>query len=111
MCSHLNQSKRKIDHMATRCKKMLGHNYIRRHNEIPSGKRLRTHSVKQIIANKFIEIRVDTSIKTDVKIRYNKLDIIIRSIIPYVLSWDVILNITYESMLLEYRKRENLNIK
>ncbi|EQB62397.1 hypothetical protein NAPIS_ORF00025 [Vairimorpha apis BRL 01] len=130
MCSHCNQSKRKIDHMATRCKKMLGHNYIRRHNEILSRKRLRTHLVKQIIANKFIEIRVDTSIKTDVKIRYNKLDIvvidnkfkefiifeiaIIRSINNSIcanIGWYMILNITYECMLLEYRRRENLNTK
>ena len=92
MCSHCNQSKRKIDHMATRCKKMLGHNYIRRHNEIVkclhlllckkynieiSGKRLRTHSVQQIVANKFIKIRVYITIKTEVKIKYNKPDIVL----------------------------------
>ena len=50
---------------------------MQKYNIELSRKRLRTHLVKQIIANKFIEIRVDTSIKTDVKIRYNKLDIVV----------------------------------
>ncbi|EQB62164.1 hypothetical protein NAPIS_ORF00266 [Vairimorpha apis BRL 01] len=92
MCPHCNQAKRTVDHMATRCEKMLGHDYMRRHNEIVkclhlllckkynikiSGKRLRTHSVQQVVANKFIEIRVDTTIKTDVKIKYNKPDIVV----------------------------------
>ncbi|EQB60016.1 hypothetical protein NAPIS_ORF02432 [Vairimorpha apis BRL 01] len=63
--------------MATRCEKMLGHDYIRRHNEIVKWKILRTYSVKLIVVNKLIEIRVDTTIKTDIKIKYNKLDIVV----------------------------------
>ena len=66
--------------------------FKRRHNEIVkclylhlckkynieiSGKRLRTHSVQQVVANKFIEIRFDTTFKTDVKIKYNKTDILL----------------------------------
>lgn len=30
-----------------------------------------------MVANKFVEIRVDTTIKTDIKIRYNKPDIVV----------------------------------
>ena len=78
--------------MATKCEKMLGHDYMRRHNEVvkcihmllckkykieDSGKKLRSHSVQQIVANKYVEIRVDTTIKTDVKIKYNKPDIVV----------------------------------
>lgn len=33
-----------------------------------SWKNLRTHSVQLIVTNKFKEIRVDTTIKTDIKI-------------------------------------------
>ncbi|TBU12866.1 hypothetical protein CWI38_0601p0040 [Hamiltosporidium tvaerminnensis] len=80
MRQHCNQSMKTVDHLATRCEKMLGHDYTRRHNEVvqcihllllnkykfkPS-KRIRSHS-----------IRVDTRIKTDVKIRCNRPDIFI----------------------------------
>ena len=78
--------------MATKCEKMLGYDYMRRHNEIvkcihmlrckkykieDSGKKLRSHSVQQIVANKYVEIRVDTTIKTDLKIKYNKPDLLL----------------------------------
>ena len=78
--------------MATKCEKMLGHDYMRRHNEVvkcihmllckkykieDSGKKLRSHSVQQIVANKYVKIRIDTTIKIDVKIKYNKPDIVV----------------------------------
>ncbi|EQB59856.1 reverse transcriptase [Vairimorpha apis BRL 01] len=78
--------------MATRCEKMLGQDYMRRHNAIVKcihlllcnkhniaigNKKLRGYFVQQIVANKYVEIRVDTTIKTDVKIRYNKPDILL----------------------------------
>ncbi|KAM0677691.1 hypothetical protein BDAP_001591 [Binucleata daphniae] len=70
---------------------MVGHDYTRRHNEvlrcihstlcnkysIKRSKKLRTHSVQEIIANENAEIRVDTRIKTDIKIKNNKPDIFI----------------------------------
>ncbi|TBU13237.1 hypothetical protein CWI38_0493p0010, partial [Hamiltosporidium tvaerminnensis] len=75
----------------TRCEKMLGHDYTRRHNEVvrclhllllnrykfKSSKRIRSHSVQEILDNEYAEIRVDTRIKTDVKIRNNRPDIFI----------------------------------
>ncbi|TBU12593.1 hypothetical protein CWI38_0702p0010, partial [Hamiltosporidium tvaerminnensis] len=75
----------------TRCEKMLGHGYTRRHNEVvrclhllllnrykfKSSKRIRSHSVQEILDNEYAEIRVDTRIKTDVKIRNNRPDIFI----------------------------------
>ncbi|TBU12256.1 hypothetical protein CWI38_0828p0010, partial [Hamiltosporidium tvaerminnensis] len=80
MSQHCNQSRKKVDHLVTRCEKMLGHDYTRRHNELDrcihllllnkyklkSSKRIRGHT-----------IRVDTRIKTDVKIRCNRPDIFI----------------------------------
>ncbi|EQB60737.1 hypothetical protein NAPIS_ORF01693 [Vairimorpha apis BRL 01] len=85
MCSHCNQSKRTVDHMATRCKKMLGHNYTRRHNEIESNSLNIVEIYKKSKEILTVEMRLDLYI--------------------------VILNKTYECMLLEYRRRENLNTK
>ncbi|TBU12610.1 hypothetical protein CWI38_0697p0050 [Hamiltosporidium tvaerminnensis] len=70
---------------------MLGHDYTRRHNEVvrcihflllnkykfKSSKRIRSHSVQEILDNEYAEIRVDTRIKTDVKIRNNRPDIFV----------------------------------
>ncbi|KAK1348427.1 hypothetical protein LUQ84_002431 [Hamiltosporidium tvaerminnensis] len=80
-----------VDHLETRCEKMLGHDYTRRHNEVvrclhllllnrykfKSSKRIRSHSVQEILDNKYAEIRVDIRIKTDFKIRNNRPDIYI----------------------------------
>ncbi|TBU19855.1 hypothetical protein CWI38_0185p0010 [Hamiltosporidium tvaerminnensis] len=72
------QDKNTVDHLATRCEKMLGHDYTRRHNEVfKSSKRIRSHLVQEILDNEYAEIRVDTRIKTDVKIRNNRPDIFI----------------------------------
>ncbi|TBU10606.1 hypothetical protein CWI38_1652p0010 [Hamiltosporidium tvaerminnensis] len=84
VCQHCGKSVRL-------CEKMLGHDYARRHNEVvrclhllllnrykfQSSKRIRSHSVQEILDNEYAEIRVDTRIKTDVKIRNNRLDIFI----------------------------------
>ncbi|TBU01531.1 hypothetical protein CWI36_1322p0010, partial [Hamiltosporidium magnivora] len=34
MCQHWNKSGKTVDHLATRCEKMPGHDYTRRHNEV-----------------------------------------------------------------------------
>ncbi|TBU20959.1 hypothetical protein CWI38_0007p0100 [Hamiltosporidium tvaerminnensis] len=91
VCQHCGKSGKTVDHLATRCEKMLGHDYPRRHNEVvrclhlllldrykfKSSKRIRSHSVQEILDNEYVEIRVDTRIKTDVKIRNNRPDIFI----------------------------------
>ncbi|TBU10378.1 reverse transcriptase [Hamiltosporidium tvaerminnensis] len=91
MCQHCGKSGKTVDHLATRCEKMLGRDYTRRHNEVvrcihllllnkykfKSSKRIRSHSVQEILDNEYAEIRVDTRIKTDVKIRCNRPDIFI----------------------------------
>ncbi|TBT98905.1 hypothetical protein CWI36_2181p0010 [Hamiltosporidium magnivora] len=88
---HCGKSGKTVDHLATRCEKMLGHDYARRHNEVvrwphlllsnrykfKSSKRIRSHSVQEILDNEYSEIIVDTRIKTDVKIRNNRPDIFI----------------------------------
>lgn len=45
--------------------------------QIKSSKKLRTHSVQEVVANDYAEIRVDTRIKTDIKISENRPDIVI----------------------------------
>lgn len=87
MCPHSNQSRKTVDHIATRCEKMLDHDYMRRHNVIskcilllPCNKYNIDIGIKKLrclLCNKYVEIRVDTTIKTDVKIRYNKPDILV----------------------------------
>ena len=70
---------------------MLGHDYTRRHNEVlkcihlslcnkyglKKSKKLRSHSVQEVVANENVEIRVDTRIKTDVKIQHNRPELFI----------------------------------
>ncbi|TBU11070.1 reverse transcriptase, partial [Hamiltosporidium tvaerminnensis] len=34
VCQHCNTSRKTVDHLATRCEKMLGHDFTRRHNEV-----------------------------------------------------------------------------
>ena len=38
---------------------------------------MKTHSVQEIVANKQVEIRVDTRIQTDIKIENNRPDIFV----------------------------------
>ncbi|TBU13641.1 hypothetical protein CWI38_0373p0010 [Hamiltosporidium tvaerminnensis] len=86
VCQHCGKSGKTVDHLATRCEKMLDHDYTRRHNEVvrclhllflninkfKSSKRIRSNAVKEILDNEYAEIRVNTRIKTDVKIRNNR---------------------------------------
>ncbi|TBU13016.1 hypothetical protein CWI38_0559p0020 [Hamiltosporidium tvaerminnensis] len=84
-----------VDHLTTRCEKMLGHDYTKRHNEVgrcihllllniykfKSSKRIRCHLIQEIFDNEYAEIRVDTRIKTDICIldnRKNKITLIER---------------------------------
>jgi hypothetical protein len=91
ICQHCNKNKKTIDHLATKCERMLGHDYTRRHNEVvrcihlnimnkygfKRSKKLRTHSVQEVMENQNAEVRVDTRIKTDVLIKNNRPDIFI----------------------------------
>ncbi|KAL6120420.1 hypothetical protein NUSPORA_02856 [Nucleospora cyclopteri] len=76
-----------VDHLATRCDRMLAFDYTRRHNEIvrcihllmwlryslKSSKKIGNHSVQEIVCNE----EVDNRIKTNVKIQCNKPDLFI----------------------------------
>ncbi|KAF9760584.1 hypothetical protein NGRA_3106 [Nosema granulosis] len=77
--------------MATQCDRMLSHDYMRRHNEalrcihlqlclnygLTKLKKIRNHSLQECVSNDLAEIRVDTRIPTDIKVKYNKADIFI----------------------------------
>ena len=90
-CPHCRTALKTVDHLATKCDRMLGHDYTRRHNEVlrcihltlcnkygvKNSKKLRSHSVQEVVANENVEIRVDTRIKTDVKIQHNRPDLFV----------------------------------
>ena len=90
-CPHCKAATKTVDHLATKCDRMLGHDYTRRHNEVlkcihlslcnkyglKSSKKLRSHSVQEVVANENVEIRVDTRIKTDIKIQHNRPDLFV----------------------------------
>ncbi|KAF7684226.1 hypothetical protein TCON_0572 [Astathelohania contejeani] len=83
--------KKTIDHLATGCDRILGHDYTRRHNEVlriihlllmnkygfKKTKKLRSHLVQEIVKNDLAEIRVDTRIRTDILVKHNRPDIFI----------------------------------
>jgi len=90
-CPHCRNAIKTVDHLATKCDRMLGHDYTRRHNEvlrcihltlcnkygIKNSKKLRSHSVQEVVANENVEIRVDTRINTDIKIQHNRPDLFV----------------------------------
>ncbi|TBU20184.1 hypothetical protein CWI38_0117p0010, partial [Hamiltosporidium tvaerminnensis] len=101
-------------YLATRCEKMLGHDYTRRHNEVvrclhllllnrykfKSSKRIRSHSVQEILDNEYTEIRVDIRIKTDYDLLANDLGLIYKcsvEIISYMMTWDGIVTKYHKS--------------
>ncbi|TBU20298.1 reverse transcriptase [Hamiltosporidium tvaerminnensis] len=140
VCQHCNTSRKTVDHLATRCEKMLGHDYTRRLNEVvrcihllllnkykfKSSKRIRSHSVHEILDNEYAEIRVDTRIKTDITLievgitsqdslqiveteKLRKYDLLANDlgliykcsveIIPYVITWDGIVTKYHKTYL------------
>ena len=92
-CPHCKEAGRTVDHLATRCDRMLYHDYTRRHNEVVKclhmlmsnkyeiapkpRKRIRGYSVQDIMSNDRVEIRVDTRIKTTGKISHDRPDIMV----------------------------------
>ncbi|KAF7683742.1 hypothetical protein TCON_1063 [Astathelohania contejeani] len=90
-CQHCGKAKKSIDHLATDCDRMLGHDYTRKHNEVlrcihlllankygfKKSKKLQTHSVQEVIENERDELWVDASIRTDILIKNNRPDIFI----------------------------------
>lgn len=91
ICAHCKERTKSVDHLATQCSRMLGHDYTRRHNEvvkcihlflcnkynIKRSKKLRNHSVQEITANSDVEIRVDTTMATSSKQSANRPDLVV----------------------------------
>lgn len=94
-CHHCKKKGKTVDHLATQCDRLLAGDYTRRHNEVvrcihlsmcrkyglKSSKKIRNHSVQEVLSNKKATIMVDTRIKTSVKIKHNKPDIFIHDLI------------------------------
>lgn len=80
-----------VDHLATKCNRMLGFDYMKRYSKVvrcfhlllcieygfKKTKKIRGHSVTEIIENEKTEIKVDTRISTNIKLSYNKSDILV----------------------------------
>ena len=91
MCPHCKSRVKTVDHLATQCDRMLYYDYTRRHNEVvrcihlglcrkygpKAFPRMRNHSVQEIVANENVEIRVDTRVRTSIKIDANRPDILV----------------------------------
>ena len=90
-CNHCKQAERSVDHLATRCGKMLHYDYLHRHDEVlkclhlllcnrygmKNSKKLRNHKVAKYLENVSVIIKVDIPIATDIKVKANKPDIIV----------------------------------
>lgn len=90
-CPHCRSHRKTVDHLATKCDRMLGFNYMRIHNEVvrclylllftkcgfKKTNKIRTHSVQAVMSNDNAEIRVDTRVSTDIKVSHNKPDILV----------------------------------
>ncbi|KAG0435486.1 Retrovirus-related Pol polyprotein from type-2 retrotransposable element R2DM [Dictyocoela muelleri] len=90
-CSHCKNSSASVDHIATRCEKMLYYDYKKRHDEIVKIiiiSLLNKHTSKKIKYYKYQKIRsvyeidnlkilVDIPIKTDIIIKDNRPDIVV----------------------------------
>ncbi|KAF7683827.1 hypothetical protein TCON_0967 [Astathelohania contejeani] len=82
-CQHCGKAKKSIDHLATGCDRMLGHDYMQRHNEIlrcihlllanqydfKKLKKLRSHLIREVKEYGRAEIWVDTRIKTNILVK------------------------------------------
>lgn len=90
-CGHCREGVKTVDHLASKCKMMARHDYTRRHNDVvrclhlllatkygfKRSPRIRNHSVQEAMDNSRAEIRVDTRIKTDVRLAHNRPDIFV----------------------------------
>ena len=87
----LRVHRKTVDHLTTRCDRILGFGCMRRHKEVvrcihlllcrkyefKKINKIRSHSVQEIIKNDQAEIRVDIRLVTDIKVSHNKPDVMV----------------------------------
>ncbi|XP_029655289.1 uncharacterized protein LOC115228998 [Octopus sinensis] len=92
VCPHCKLRCLSVDHIATKCGRMLYHDYTWRHNEvvrslhlmlcnkygIRRSRKLRTHKVQSVVENARVCIKVNTSIHTSILVQHNKPDIVVQ---------------------------------
>jgi ribosomal protein L37E len=85
-CKFCKEKSYDVEHMATQCKVLLKKDYTKRHDEVlrcihlklcneygfSKNRRLRSHNVSIKIENDKAVIKVDSYIKTDINVKYNK---------------------------------------
>lgn len=95
ICNHCNVATKTVDHLATRCGKLLNMSYAQRHDEVlrslhlhyakkygfKKSAKLRTHKTERCMSNELAIIKTDSFIFTDVKIACNKPDLFIHDLV------------------------------
>ena len=77
-CQHCNNAPKTVDHLASKCDRMLSYEKEMHPSATSTVLRgMRSHSVQETVANENAEIRVDTRIKTDIKVPNNRPDLFI----------------------------------
>ena len=88
-CKHCRTSYKSVDHMATQCDRMAYYDYKQRHDEvlkclhlalckyykISLNNKIRKHELQKFSYNDKVEIRIDTTVKSDIKIKHNSPEI------------------------------------
>lgn len=82
MCLHCKPLLKTVDNLVTQCDWIIYYNHTRRHNKVVSCihlwfctkyglkafTRMGNHLVQKIVANKNVKIKIDTKVRTSIKI-------------------------------------------
>nr|XP_027199818.1 uncharacterized protein LOC113793939 [Dermatophagoides pteronyssinus] len=90
-CNHCGKAKKSVDHLATKCGRILDTDYKRRHNEIvrclhfmftkryglSRRNKLKNYKVENVLSNERVLIKSDLPIQTQLRIENNKPDLMV----------------------------------
>ena len=91
MCGYCGKERKTVDHMATHCTKLVDYEYTWRHDEVVRSIHLLysnrfgikkcagrgAHKVEKVVENSRVCIKSDVHIRTDLKLTYDKPDIVV----------------------------------
>ena len=92
-CKHCQTANQTVDHLATKCGKLLEHEYKHRHDEVAKAvhhhicyeygltkKCRKNYTVQPVIANERVRIKFDQPITTDTRVAHNRPDILVHDL-------------------------------
>lgn len=93
-CSHCNQARKTVDHLATQCGRKLDFDYKKRHNDIvrcihfhyalkfgfSKTKKIKNYRVESVLINDQAKIKSDVPIRTELRLEHNKPDLFIHDL-------------------------------